>query len=145
MKKSIAGIRPDFVKISLGKNPKSEFGFTLLEVVIALVIVVVGLVLISQAFSIGLRAVRVSDKATIARFLAEQKITEIELQSFLALQSGTGDFGPDYPDFTWQMNVATTQLDNLLQINLTISWIEDNTTRTLTITKLIADRGEISS
>jgi len=120
-------------------------GFTLLEVIVAMVVVVIGLVLISQAFSIGLRAVRVSDKATVARFLAEQKITELEILSFSALQSTTGDFGTDYPGYTWQEEVITTNLDNLIQVNLTIAWIEDNTTRTLVITKLIANHGEATS
>lgn len=120
-------------------------GFTLLEVIVAMVIVVVGLVLISQAFSIGLRAVRVSDKATVARFLAEQKITDLETQAFTALQSTNGDFGTDYPGFTWQEEVITTNLDNLIQVNLTIAWTEDNVTRTLLITKLIANHGEAAS
>lgn len=117
-------------------------GFTLLEVIVAMVVVVVGLILISQAFSIGLRAVRVSDKATIARFLAEQKIAELETQAFSTLQSTNGDFGTNYPGFTWQEEVTSTDLDNLKQVTLTISWTEDNTTRTLPITKLIANHGE---
>lgn len=126
-------------------NKKSLTGFTLLEVIVAMVIVVVGLVLISQAFSIGLRAVRVSDKATVARFLAEQKITELEILAFTTIQSATGDFGTDYPGYTWQQEVVTTNLANLIQVNLTIAWTEDNATRTLVITKLIANHGEATS
>ena len=117
-------------------------GFTLLEVIVSMVVVVVGLVLISQAFSIGLRAVQVSDKLTVAKFLAEQKVTELELQSFSALQSTNGDFGTDYPGFVWQEDVATTNLDNLRQVILTISWTEENSSRYLVITKLIANHGD---
>lgn len=117
-------------------------GFTLLEIIVAMVIVVVGLVLISQAFSIGLRAVRVSDKLTVAKFLAEQKITELELQGFSTLQSTNGDFGEDYPGFTWQEVVSATDLDNLKQVDLTISWPEENTIRSLLITKLLANHGD---
>jgi type II secretion system protein I len=120
-------------------------GFTLLEVIVAMVIVVVGVVMISQTFSTGLRAVRVSDKATVARFLAEQKITDIETQAFTALQSATGDFGTDYSEFIWQEDVAATDLDNLKQVTLTISWVEDNTTRTLQVSKLISNHGEATS
>ncbi|MFB3895033.1 MAG: prepilin-type N-terminal cleavage/methylation domain-containing protein [bacterium] len=126
-------------------NSKLQSGFTLLEVIVAMVIVVIGLILISQTFSTGLRAVRVSDKATVARFLAEQKLTELELEDFSTLQSTSGDFGTDYPEFTWQEEVATTNLDNLLQVNLTISWTEDNATRTLLISKLIANHGTATS
>lgn len=120
-------------------------GFTLLEVIVAMVIVVIGLILISQTFSTGLRAVRVSDKATVARFLAEQKLTELELQDYSTLQTTSGDFGTDYPEFTWQEEVSSTDLDNLTQVNLTISWTEDNATRTLLISKLISNRGSTTS
>ena len=124
------------------KINKQNQGFTLIEVIVAMVVVIVGLVMISQAFSIGLRAVRVSDKATLAKLLAEQKIAELEIQSFSTLQSTNGDFGTDYPGLTWQEDVETANLDNLRQVTLIISWTEDNTTRSLVINKLIADHGD---
>jgi prepilin-type N-terminal cleavage/methylation domain-containing protein len=127
------------------RNPKLQYGFTLLEVIVAMVIVVVGVVMISQTFSTGLRAVRVSDKATIARFLAEQKIAELEMLAFTSIQTANGDFGTDYPEYSWQEEVATTTLDNMIQVNLTISWTEDNATRTLAVTKLIANHGAATS
>jgi len=123
-------------------NKPSAMGFTLLEVIVAMVVVVSGLVLISQAFSTGLRAVRVSDNTTLINMLAEQKIAELELQTFSTLQSTSGDFGSDYPGILWQEDVATTTLDNLRQVTLTITWTENNATRSLVITKLMADHGD---
>jgi len=116
-------------------------GFTLIEVLITMVLVVVGLVLLTQAVSAGLRAMSVSDRSSQALFLMQQKITEIENTPFSTLQSGTGDFSPDNPDYAWQIDVTTTDLENLRQVQLTVSWTQDNTTRSLSITKLIADHG----
>lgn len=120
-------------------------GFTLLEVIISMVVVVVGLVLISQAFSVSLHAVGVSDKATLVKMLAEQQIAQLEMQSFSNLQSTNGNFSPDHSEITWQEDVANTSLSNLKQVTLTISWTENNATQSLVITKLIADHGVSSS
>ncbi len=120
-------------------------GFTLLEVIVTMVIVVVGLVMISQAFSTGLRAVTVSDKATLVKMLAEQQIAQLEMQTFSTLQSANGNFAPDHPEISWQEDVQSTALNNLKQVTLTFSWTERNTTQTLVITKLMADHGTVAT
>ena len=120
-------------------------GFTLVEVLITMVMVVVGMVLLSQAFSAGLRAVSVSDRATQAQFLAEQKIADLEILSFANLQSDSGDFGDDYPEYSWQTEISNTDIENLKQIILTVSWTQENKTRSIVIYKYLADHGEDSS
>ncbi len=120
-------------------------GFTLVEVLITMVMVVVGMVLLSQAFSAGLRAVSVSDRATQAQFLAEQKIADLEILSFSNLQSDSGDFGDDYPEYSWQTEISNTDIENLKQIILTVSWTQENKTRSIVIYKYLADHGEDSS
>lgn len=120
-------------------------GFTLVEVLITMVMVVVGMVLLSQAFSAGLRAVSVSDRATQAQFLAEQKIADLEILSFGNLQSDSGDFGDDYPEYSWQTEISNTDIENLKQIILTVSWTQENKTRSIVIYKYLADHGEGSS
>ena len=135
----------EFIATRPLKANMNQKGFTLIEVIIAMVLVVVGLVLISQAFSIGLRAVSVSDKSTIAKFLLEQKIAEVESLSVASLQSESGDFGTDYPDYTYQTEVTTTDLENLRQVVITVQWKHDNTTRNISITKYLADKGETTT
>jgi general secretion pathway protein I len=120
-------------------------GFTLIEVLIAMVMVVVGMVLLSQAFSAGLRAVSVADRSSQAQLLAEQKISELEVLSFSSLQTDSGDFGDDYPDYTWQTEVSSTDLDNMKKVILTVSWTHENTARSIVITRYFTDHGEDSS
>jgi len=120
-------------------------GFTLIEILIAMVMVVVGMVLLSQAFSAGLRAVSVADRSSQAQLLAEQKISELEVLSFSSLQTDSGDFGDDYPDYTWQTEVSSTDLDNMKKVILTVSWTHENTARSIVITRYFTDHGEDSS
>jgi len=116
-------------------------GFTLVEVLIAMTLVVVGLVLIAQAFSAGLKAMGASDQSTVARFLLEQKLAEFESLPFTSLQSDEGDFGDDYPDYRWVAEVETTDLANLVQMNLSVYWKRNNSETSLTVTRLFAERG----
>jgi general secretion pathway protein I len=120
-------------------------GFTLIEVLIAMVMVVVGMVLLSQAFSAGLRAVSVADRSSQAQLLAEQKISELEVLSFSSLQSDSGDFGDEYPGYTWQTEVSGTDWDNMKKVILTVSWTHENTARSIVITRYVTDHGEDSS
>lgn len=120
-------------------------GFTLLEIIVTMVVVVVGLVMISQAFSTSLRAVSVSNNATLVKILADQQIAQIEMQTFSALQSSSGNFAPDHPEISWQEDVQNTSLNNLKQVTLTISWTERNAPQTLVIIKLIADHGNVGA
>lgn len=78
---------------------KSQNGFTLLEIIIALAILGIGLVMVMQLFSGGLRTARTSKEYTIAVIHAKVKMEEMIINP--VPESG------EYPDgFRWQTDVA---------------------------------------
>lgn len=114
-----------------------ERGFSLLELIIAVAVLAIGLVGILQIFPVGLRASRRSGMITKAAFLAQNKIEEVKITGFDAIQ----ELPPKIPlsgsegDFEWEIAIDEVDLegldstDDIRQITVTVSWPERNRTR----------------
>ena len=113
-------------------STKREYGFSLLEVMVAIAIIAIALtaVLGSQSQSISLA----SDARfnTTAPLLAKGKMAEIEAMNLEDLKSDSGDFGEAFSDYTWDLKVnemnsvgTKNNLNSIKQIDLTISWGDD--------------------
>lgn len=77
-------------------------GFTLIEVVVAMAILGVGLIVIIELFSGGLRLGRVSEEYTKAVGFARMKMEEIALREHMEEGNEEGEFDRD---FRWQVGV----------------------------------------
>lgn len=107
-------------------------GFTLLEVMVAMAIIAIAMtaVLNSQSQSISLASE--AKFSTSATLLAQMKMAEIFRGNPQDLTSDSGDFGEDYPGYTWEVKVENVSADlpenvsnHLRQIDVTISWGEE--------------------
>jgi general secretion pathway protein I len=85
-----------------GIHPRSGRGFTLIEVVIALAILGIGLTVIIEVFSGGLRLGRVSEEYTRAMNYASLKMEEIATQKTIEEGDNEGEFDKT---FRWRMGV----------------------------------------
>jgi general secretion pathway protein I len=83
-------------------------GFTLIEVVVALAILGVGLTVIIELFSGGLRLGRASMEYTKAVNYARMKMEETMMKS--AVEEGTQEGESDDRTFRWQMGVKKVDL-----------------------------------
>jgi general secretion pathway protein I len=82
-------------------------GFTLLEIVVAMAILGIGLVVIIELFSGGLRLARVSEEYTVAAGHARTKMEEVSLAKTLQEGIQEGEFDSFY---RWQMEVKKVDL-----------------------------------
>ncbi len=89
-------------------------GFTLLEVMIAMAVLSISLLVVFQSQSQSVSMMASSRATTMLTLLAQAKMAELETANISSLESGSGDFGPDYPDYTWASNV-TTEDERLLK------------------------------
>lgn len=90
-----------------GANALSTTGFTLIEIVVALAILGIGLTVIIELFSGGLRLGRTSEEYTRAIGYARVKMEEII--SKRNIQEGT-DMGDFDKTFRWQVDVKKIDL-----------------------------------
>src|SRR5688572_2908605 len=119
---------------------KRASGFTLIEVLVALVVVTASLTIIAQGFLTGGRASVRSQNDTRATWLAESKMAEIEAGILTTQTSASGDFEPEHPDYSWSLQTESTATTGLSKITLTIAWKERQQEHTFVLTRLMKER-----
>ncbi|MGD9972323.1 MAG: prepilin-type N-terminal cleavage/methylation domain-containing protein [Desulfatirhabdiaceae bacterium] len=92
-------------------------GFTLLEILIALSVLAIALTAIWKLHAQTLSMHETIRFHTLAPFLAQQKLAELEMQPELNQISHQGDFGPDYPAYLWKLTVDPVQSGEWKKLN----------------------------
>jgi prepilin-type N-terminal cleavage/methylation domain-containing protein len=119
---------------------KNRRGFTLIEVLVALVVAVAAMSLISQGFMTGARASATSQNATRAALYGQRVLTDYETGELdlTSPQSGTFD---DDPDFSYETQVeASSDVVGLNKLTVVVKWRERNDDRTYQLVRLMRDR-----
>ena len=96
-------------------------GFTLIEVLLAMALLAIGLVAVYQSQSQSISMSTDSRFMTTAALLAQSKMVEVEAGSTLVNHSEDGDFGSDYSQYTWHLEVGDTQLPQFKKIEVTVT------------------------
>ena len=109
-------------------------GFTLLELMIAMSVLSIALVSIYKLQGQSVYMMSTVRFYTTAPLLAREKMSEFETLKKEDLDSDSGDFGDEFPDFSWNSEVEDAEWesedyqfipDNLKKIYLTVSWGDD--------------------
>jgi general secretion pathway protein I len=99
---------------------QSARGFTLLEVMISMAILAIALVAVFQSQSQSLSLENRAKFTTTAALLAQGKMAEIEAADPRDVRSGSGDFGDQFPDYTWEIDVRDSEMAVLKKIDLIV-------------------------
>jgi len=107
-------------------------GFTLLEIMVAISILVLVLVTVFKMHIQTLAMHNTARFQTSAPLLAQKKITEIETKNIDELVSDSGDFSDRFPGYTWKVSIDDVQseilgtvADNLKLIGVTVLFNTD--------------------
>jgi Tfp pilus assembly protein PilV len=98
--------------------------------VVATVLLALGVVGALACISSATRSTSISSEYTTAALLAQQKFSELEAQAS-QIQGGeqNGDFGEEYPNFTWRQQVEATAITSLMRVTVVIEWRSGSITR----------------
>jgi general secretion pathway protein I len=130
----------------LNRITRSQQGFTLIEIMAAISIIAIVLVSVYHlhAQTVAMDS-RVRFYAT-APMLAQEKMAEIESKSRKDMSGDSGDFGDQFPNYTFNIvidDVASKALGNvaedLKRIDITVSFNDDEYTYDLRAYKLLQD------
>jgi len=104
--------------------------FSLIEILIALAVMLVGIVGVMSLFPVGLRASKVAENYTLAGILAQQAIDNSRLTAYGSLaDSADNSFASPDDDFSWDLDEEDAAVSNLKEITITIKWPDLGATR----------------
>jgi len=124
----MAGFRYRYLK-NLPGFSRTLSGFTLLEVMIALAVMSIVLVSVYRMHSQSLTMNTAARFYTLAPLLAQNKMAELEALSSDGFPNDSGDFGEQYPGYSWQISITDVSSEvlgevanDLKRIDLSVSY-----------------------
>jgi len=122
------------------QSKNSRSGFTLLEVLIAVVILGSSLAVLLSSVNRNLILASDSKNLSIARMLAQNRMSEIELEGYPEITEEDGEF-EEYPGFKWYLSVTPLEISTLETdirvVRMLITW--DNESKNFEITLAMSD------
>jgi len=119
---------------------KSEQGFTLIEVLVALFIVVVGILGMIAVTATVMSGNSLAKRMTTASTLAQYKVEELKTTDYDSLASSSS---PETVDGlysrSWTVSAADTPAAGMKTIAVTVSFSWQGATRTVTLESIMAD------
>ncbi len=112
-----------------------EAGFTLVELIVAVLLIGIGLLPIAAVQTGSTRDVVATGQHTRALSIAQGQMETTRTAGFAAAQTDSGVTGT----FAWR-TVVTNVSPSLLQVDVTVSWTEQGTPRTLVLNNLLSQR-----
>lgn len=96
----------------------NQRGFSLIETVIAMIILAGAIITLSNSWSGSLLAIRKARQANTAALLLQQKMTEYEIKyegkPFSEIkEEESGEFGENYPEYRWEMKSKKLEIPDL--------------------------------
>lgn len=95
---------------------KNSFGFTLLEVMVALAVMSIVLVSVYRMHSQSLTMNTAARFYTLAPMLAQGKMAELEALFSGAFAQDSGDFGEQFPGYSWTASTADVSAEILGEV-----------------------------
>ena len=122
------------------QNENRYSGFTLLEVLIAVVILGSSLAVLLSSVNRNLIQASDSKNLSIARMLGQNMMSEIELGGYPELTEEEGEF-EGYPGFKWYLSVTPLKISaletDIRVVRLLVTW--DNESKNFEITLAMSD------
>ena len=113
-------------------------GFTLLEVLLAVILFTVGFTALLQAMSVGLFAGGENENELVAVNLAQEKIEELRNKSYSAITNETKAVVAGFPAFAREA-VITIPQTSLKQVSVNVYWYSKSNELNTSVVTYVSD------
>lgn len=116
------------------------FGFTLLEVMIALAILSLAAVAFLKSQGGSIRLIDEARQISMATLLAKEKMAELESKGFAEPGKNSGEGREEFKGFKWEQIISATEVLNVQKVQVKIFWKEGENERSLELISYLAKR-----
>ena len=124
----------------------SRQGFTLVEVLATLLLLAITLPAVMNGISLATRTAGQAERRTEAAGLGRAQLNQIVASGTWQSGNTTGNFGTDWPGYSWELTVAAWPQDTtnagLQELDLKVLWKEHNRDASVTLSTLAYVRGQ---
>ena len=112
-------------------------GFTLTEVLATLLLISLVLPSVMQGVSLATAAADTARRRSEATALAESKLNELVVTNQWQTGNLSGDFGPEWPDYSWQAEVLSWEQPTVRQLQVHVVWTARGRPHEVTLPTLV--------
>jgi len=122
--------------------PRRLRAFTLVEVLAALTLAAIILPVAMRGVSLAIAASDDARRRLEAAALAETQLTDLLVTDAWQTADLSGEFGSDWPDYTWTAAVSDWNgVTTLRQVTIQVKWTARSRERSVTLTTLVYTGG----
>jgi general secretion pathway protein I len=102
------------------KGRRANDGFSLIEVMCAILIMGVALVALTRGITTALASSKDSEVQTTVATLAAGQMETLRAGGVLTDDTTEGDFGESFPKYKWEQTVSAADVDGLHQVDVVV-------------------------
>ena len=126
---------PDKIPSRRTKTRHSQ-GFTLLEIILTILLLILGVIALSQAMSTGMLASTDAENVDLALNIAQTKMETIKNTAFSGIASNGPTADANFPNFSTTVTVTGTDPK---QVDVTVAWNVQGGSTNVGLTTLVAN------
>ena len=116
---------------------RRQNGFTLIEVLAAIVLTAIALPVIMRAFSLSTSVGDLAHRRAEAAVLAHSKLNEIVATNLWQSSNLAGDFAPDHPEYHWTAELVNWDSSTLKELDVHVAWGSGDAKHTVSMSTLV--------
>ena len=121
-------------------------GFTLVEAILASVILCGSVLALTALSNRAMSQTRLNRQYEQAAMLADRQLTSIDaigVETFIELGQTEGVYEQIEPGYQWKVVTQGQDIDNLYLVNITVSWIDRNRPYSISVDTRLNDTGRL--